>query len=295
LKPHISRNKESLSRNLPAYDIRQIFKWIVYSLLTINFIFYAREELLLAEHTLRDGASLLEWAAAFATTIDEIAWLALIVLFELETYALSDRAIEGIAGPLIRGGRIVCYLLLVHTVYVWNMDVVELHEVNRVEGLAELCQLADTEVSFTQNLSYARIDKDNCTHLSNGPEFFKIGGSSVVTDSAGLRVQRQLAWADLIEAVVWLLILLTIELTVRLRSQGVAAGRLIAGCNGVKLAFYAVLVRVAAYWGYRGHWLYVWDEFIWIAGFAAIEINISQWRAVMLEKEPDCAPRLDLS
>ena len=278
-----------------AHDIRQIFKWTVYWLLTINFVLYAREELLFAEHTLRDGASLLEWTAAFATTIDEIAWLALIVLFELETYALSDRVIEGVAGPLIRGGRIVCCLLLLHTVSVWSMAVIDLHDVSRVEGLAELCELADTEVSFTQNLSYARIDKENCTQLSNGPEFFNIGGSSVVTDTAGLRVQRQLAWADLIEAVVWLLILLAIELTVRLQSQGVAAGRLIAGCNGLKLAFYAVLVLVAAYWGYRGHWLYVWDEFIWIAGFAAIEMNISQWRDVMLDEEPACAPKMDLS
>ena len=278
LEPHINKKTRPLLADLDAHDIRQVIKWTVYSLLTINFIYYAREELLFAEHTLRDGASFLEWTAAFATTMDETAWLILLVLFELETYALSDRAFEGIVEPLVHGGRIVCYLLILHTVYAWSMAVIDLDEVSHVEGITDLCQLADADISFTENLNYAGIDQANCAQLSSGQKFFYINGNSVVTDIAGLRVERQLAWTDLIEAVVWLLILLMIELTVRLQNHGVAAGWPVALCNRIKLALYSVLVLVSAYWGYRGHWLYVWDEFVWIAGFAAIEMNIFEWR-----------------
>ncbi len=42
---------------------------------------------------------------------------------------------------------------------------------------------------------------------------------------------------------------------------------------------------VAAYWGYLAHWLYVWDELVWIAGFAAIEMNVVEWRDEILEEE----------
>lgn len=270
---------------LSAHDIRQIIKWIVYALLTINFVFYAREEIVFAEYGLRDGASFLELTAAFATTIDEIAWLVLIVLFELETYALSDKAIEGIGERLIHIGRIACYLLILHTVYAWSMDVIEVEEVSRVDGVTDICSLANTGVSFTENLKYVRIDQANCTKLSGEQAFFYVGGDLVVTDGAGLRIQRQLAWVDLIEAVVWLLILLLIELTVRLQNHGITTGSLLALCNGVKLALYLVLVLAAVYWAYRGHWFYVWDEFVWIAGFAAIEINIYEWRDEILDSE----------
>lgn len=77
-----------------AQDIRQILKWVVYTLLTINFVFYFLEELKFAEYTIGDGVKFLEWTAAFATTRDEIAWLVPIALFELETYALSDEVSE---------------------------------------------------------------------------------------------------------------------------------------------------------------------------------------------------------
>ena len=32
------------------------------------------------------------------------------------------------------------------------------------------------------------------------------------------------------------------------------------------------------------HWLYTWDTFVWIAGFAAIEMNISEWRDEIQEE-----------
>jgi hypothetical protein len=44
-------------------------------------------------------------------------------------------------------------------------------------------------------------------------------------------------------------------------------------------------VAIAIYWATLSHWLYVWDEFVWIAGFAAIEMNISDWRQDILKEQ----------
>ncbi len=44
---------------------------------------------------MRNGGSFLDWIEAFATTIDETAWLILVFLFELETYVLSNETLDG--------------------------------------------------------------------------------------------------------------------------------------------------------------------------------------------------------
>jgi hypothetical protein len=41
---------------------------------------------------------------------------------------------------------------------------------------------------------------------------------------------------------------------------------------------YGVLLVDAAYWAWMGHWLYTWDQLLWIGGFWAIEFNMKLWR-----------------
>lgn len=48
----------------------------------------------------------------------------------------------------------------------------------------------------------------------------------------------------------------------------------------VKWTVYGLAARRAT----LSHWLYTWDTFLWIAGFAAIEVNINEWREEFLEE-----------
>jgi hypothetical protein len=48
---------------------------------------------------------------------------------------------------------------------------------------------------------------------------------------------------------------------------------------------YGVLFLMAGYWALRGQWVYVWDEFLWIGGFAVIEMNVAEWREELLEED----------
>jgi hypothetical protein len=41
---------------------------------------------------------------------------------------------------------------------------------------------------------------------------------------------------------------------------------------------YGILWCLAAYWAYRGHWIFAWDEALWILGFMAIGMNLSDWQ-----------------
>ena len=77
---------------------------------------------------------------------------------------------------------------------------------------------------------------------------------------------------------IWLLILLAIEIIVRMQGRGISGGPVMATANGIKMFLYLILFAAAAYWATLSHWLYVWDELLWIGGFAAIEMNMSEWR-----------------
>jgi hypothetical protein len=47
---------------------------------------------------------------------------------------------------------------------------------------------------------------------------------------------------------------------------------------------YSLLWGAAAYWIYRGHYIYAWDEALWILGFMAIGMNLKEWRQEIEEE-----------
>jgi hypothetical protein len=72
---------------------------------------------------------------------------------------------------------------------------------------------------------------------------------------------------------------------VRLQGHGVSGGRLLSTINSLKLLLYSILIALGVYWASLSHWLYFWDELVWIGGFAVIEMNVSQWRDELLEEK----------
>ena len=97
-------------------------------------------------------------------------------------------------------------------------------------------------------------------------------------DALGLAIERQLVWIDLAEALAWLVIVCCIEVVVRKQDRGITGGAAIRVATAIKLLLYVFLWSAAAYWIYRGHYMYAWDEALWISGFFAIEMNISDWK-----------------
>ena len=280
----MASTKQRLLRRV--FELRRWIKWTVYTLLLINFGYYFWEEWVIASHSLRAGGTFLDWTAAFAASIDETAWFALLFLFELETYAIPDESFTPTLEKSLHAARIVGYILLAHGMYAYIVNLVDLERrVLVVPEVSSLCELTDQERSFASNMKYTSIDSENCAELSQGSEFYQLIVASVVTDARGLAIEKQLGWADLIEAAVWLLIIFTIELEVRLQNREISGGPVIRTTQAAKRVLYGILLLVAAYWAFRGLWVYVWDELLWIGGFAVIEMNVVEWRDELLEGE----------
>lgn len=270
---------------MDPHKTQQAIKWIVYSLLIINFGYYIVEDWTRAVHTLRDGATLFDWAVEFAASIDEVGWFILLAMFELETYVLEDKEWKGWVKHTVRGLRIACYAMILHTVYAYFISATDLYPTIAVDNVSELCEMTDDDVSYVYNLEYTKIDEQSCAGLSDADRFFRVGEDTIVSDEAGLNLERDLAWVDLAEAIIWLVIVLAIEVVVRLQDRGVTKGALLKTASGVQPVLYAVLIGIGIYWASLSHWLYLWDELVWIGGFAIIDMNISEWRDELIEEQ----------
>ena len=264
------------------HKLQQTIKWTVYALLIVNFVFYVFEDWNRAMFTLDASSTALKWAGEFATTIDELGWFLLLAMFEIETYIVDDEDWTGWIAHTVRGVRMFCYALIAHTVYAFTIVVIGLQPTVPVEDVTSLCDMVGADVSYVYNLEYTDVNEQTCGELSDELQFFWLADDPVVSDMAGLSLERDLAWADFAEVVLWLLILLAIEVIVRLQSHGVTGGTFISTLNALKFALYASLIGLGIYWASLSHWLYLWDELVWIGGFAAIEMNVSQWRDELL-------------
>ena len=264
------------------HKIQQAIKWTVYTLLIINFVYYIFEDWNRAMHTLHAGSTFLDWTSEFATSIDESAWFLLLAMFEIETYVIDDEDWTGRLARTVRGIRLFCYVLIAHTVYAFVITLIDLQPTVVVEDVSNLCDMTGADVSYVYNLEYTEVNAQTCGELSDESQFYWLADDPLVSDMAGLDLERDLAWVDLFEAVTWVLILLAIEAVVRLQGRGVTGGKLMSTANGASIFLYLALIGFGIYWATLSHWLYLWDELVWIGGFAAIEMNLSEWRNELL-------------
>jgi hypothetical protein len=262
---------------------RQIVKIVVYSLLLVNFVHYLINDINVASHTMHAGWKWHDWTAAFATTLDETAWFVLLLVFELETYLLSDEAFTPTRVRVMQGIRLLCIVFIGHTIVAFANQLVEL---GRSAEIAEtdVCELVERDLSFARNLEYQDITAETCGAIDASLPLYNFDQKQLITDADGLRVEWELAWADFLEVLLWVIILIFIELMVRLQEKGISSGPLLKTARISKAVLYGFLWLIAAYWAYGGHWVFAWDESLWILGFIAIGMNLSEWRDEIKEE-----------
>jgi hypothetical protein len=278
-------SRATLAKNFDLHKVQQIVKWAVYIFLLVNWGFYIVEDWTRAAHTLTADSTFLDWTSEFATSIDESAWFILLFMFELETYILEDEEWTGWVGHTVRGIRLLCIAMIAHTVYAFFIALINIQPTVPVENVSNLCEMTSADVSFVYNLEYTEVTEETCGELSDATQFFWVADNPVVSDAEGLKLERNLALVDVIEACLWVLVLLAIEIVVRLQGKGITSGALIRSATWAQFIIYAGIFSAGIYWASLGHGLYLWDEFVWIMGFVLIEMNISEWRDEIIEEQ----------
>ena len=101
----------------------------------------------------------------------------------------------------------------------------------------------------------------------------------VIVDATVKTEIVRLAWVDVINATVWLLVVLVLEADVRLQERNLLEGLVLTVSKAIKIVLYSTLFLAAVYWGVKGDFVDFWDAFLWLVAFVFIEMNIFEWRA----------------
>lgn len=253
-------------------------KWIVYPLLIINFFYYLNDDLNTVRHTLDGETGLRKWLNALAPSLDQISWIMLIFVYELETYWLDDDFDNRFAEILMLLVKLVFVGFILNTIYAYAYYVAEIDGLKIMEGVNDLCVLAGDNLSFYRNVTYVEITTETCTTIAYNAPLYSYPSDPLVTDAAGRLEDAQLRILDLIEACVWLVILALTELSVRLQERDIYKGAILTWDKRLKVLMYGLLVLACIYWGAKSHYMYIWDEFLWIMSFLVLDNNLSVWR-----------------
>ena len=257
-----------------------LFKYTVYALLTLNIYLFFIEEHAAAELQFANGIAMLDIIEAYSATIDTLAWVILLLMFELETWVLEDEQFTRRVAWSLHGLRALCYVFIVYAFYGYVANLQFVADVVPLAGITDLCALATDNWSYATTLDeYAAITAANCGDWSDATSFLRFRDLPAVVDASGSTEIIRLAWVDVINSAVWLLVVLVLEADVRLQERNRLEGLALQASNAAKFVLYTTLFLAAVYWGLKGDFVDFWDAFLWLVAFVFIELNVFTWRA----------------
>jgi hypothetical protein len=262
----------------------QFFKYAVYALLTLNVYWFFAEEQLAAQLQFPLGVKAGDLIEAYASAIDTAAWVVLLLMFELETFVLEDHHFTKKVTWTLHGVRAFSYSFIVYAFYGYIANAIFAYDMTPLSNVSNLCTLIEDQWSYAVDIDeYVQITASNCGSFTSNSVFQQFGELPAVVDGPGLRDIQYLAWVDVINAGVWLLIVLILEIDVRLQERDRLEGLALTLSNRFKFGLYAILLLAAIYWGVKGDFVDFWDAFLWLVAFFFIEMNVVEWRQESLE------------
>ncbi len=272
--------------NIDRDKIFQLFKYSVYALLTLNIYLFFVIEWAASPHRFADGIILFDIIEAYVATIDTAAWVLLLLMFELETYVLDDRHFTKGVTWTLHGLRAFCYIFIVYSFYGYLTELIFLSGSGPLPNVSDICSLVDGQWAYAVDFDeYAILTAANCASFSTANAFLQFPGLFAVVDQAGLTDIIRLAWVDVINSAVWLLVVLVLEIDVRLQERHKLEGAVLYLSNASKYILYSVLFMAAVYWGVKGDFVDFWDAFLWLVAFVFIELNVVEWRQESAETQ----------
>jgi hypothetical protein len=253
----------------------------------LNIGLFFAEEWVASSHRFGDGVAMSDIIEGFAATIDTATWVVLLLMFELETSVLDDRHVTRRVLWLLQGLRSLCYIVIVYAFYGYLSKLVFLLAAVPMPALSDLCSLAGTNWAYAVDLDkYVPINTTNCASLSSATSFMQYGDIAAVSDREGYVEILRLGWVDVINAGVWIGVVVMLELDVYLHAKGRLVGLAKTASNTSKYVMYSVLFLAAVYWGVKGAFIDFWDAFLWLLAFAFIEMNVFEWQKELQRAPP---------
>lgn len=268
------------------YTLYQVFKYTLYIFLSMNVYWFFVEEFQANLLLYPDGVQPGDLYDAYVATIDTAAWVVLLLMFELETYILEDHHFTRPVRYSLHVLRALCYALIIRAFFGYVGNLLSVQDVSVLAGVSNLCSLVSENWSYSHDFEeYTLLTAANCASFSSASSFLEFADARAVVDAPGHTAIVWLAWVDVINAAVWLLVVLVLEIDVRLQEKNRFEGLALRASNIIKVILYATLFVAAVYWGVYGDFVDFWDAFLWLLAFFFIEMNVVEWRQEELEEQ----------
>ena len=258
----------------------QIFRWVkylTYALLSLNIFLFLAEEISSARFTIANGEDVVMGVQLFSATLDTLAWVILLLLFELETAVIPDERLKGLLRFGIHGMRMLCTVAIVMAFLGYFGEWLTLLPSELLVG--EACARVNEGWSYMVKLDdFVSLTAENCGQF--GADTRLVAGlDGVIASPAGLLEGQRLALVDVINSAAWILVVILLEIEVRLLTRWGGGSRPMARlANSLKVVLYTTLVVAAIYWGFKGDFLDFWDAALWLFAFVFIELNVFEWQ-----------------
>ena len=197
----------------------QVFKCLIYVLLTANIFFFYQEESLAVKSTFSQGISITDIIQGFAATLDTAAWVMLLFLFELNTSEYLKR-LNLLNNAFIAKNfiRIFSYGLICYAFFGYLLKYILLINIEPF-FIEDVCSLVDQGYYLIENLDeYPLMTASNCLALSNNP-LFVLSGQAILGTKSDWQAIQNLGLVDIINSGTWILIVMIIELEVLFGSK----------------------------------------------------------------------------
>jgi hypothetical protein len=267
----------------PGLTRFQVIRYSIYSLLMLNLAYYLWEDLIAFRYVPK-GAPLAQIVENFAVTIDYVAWMVLIVLFELETDFIPHEKFKGWLKWSFNGVLAACYVILLYAFYGYVTALVDFYNFTPFPP-EEVCGLVDGAFAYvTMDARFVELTLENCSALFTDAAF-KAAADNLVAAPANLAAGIWLGWVDVINAGVWLLVVLFIEWELMLELKDALSKRRLIVFKTIKGILYLTLLGCAIYWTMESAFIDSWDAYLWLIAFILIDLNVIDW-----DEKPKEAP-----
>ena len=263
---------------LTPQNLFHLFKYSVYILLTYDGLLFFYGDVAASAVTFGDAVTWRNVIEAYAATFDTLAWIALLVLLELETAVIPDHLLRGWLKWVMKGLSGICYFVIFYSFYGYIYKYGVLTDLVPF-SVDDVCSLIGTSFTYVSTLDeYLPLDQSVCTTMNSLP-LVQVNGTQIIGVEPAMSDAIALAVIDIVNAADWLVIVVLLEVEVYLQLKDVLTKRMMIAGKYIKGFFYLVLLYCAIYWGVESTFLDFWDAFLWLVGFVFIELNVFQWNA----------------
>jgi hypothetical protein len=254
----------------------QGFKYGIYLIILYNVSYFVVEDYLSSTHRYRDGVSLSQIGDAFAQAVDSIAWLILLLMFELETWVIDDSKYHGGVKWSVNAVSGICYIFII-IAFLGYFDKLLFILDFQITDFTSACDMVGQYLSYSIDTDeFHALTAESCQTIGSAP-YFASETTKIIADAATYDDMILLGYTEVVNGGTWLLVVIMLWIDVYLQIRGQLSPHLYRISAMIKVFLYLILIGAAIIWWSYGNFMDFWDAFIWIIAFFFIEMNIFQW------------------